>query len=158
MSVDILGTSWDQCRSAVHIALRPRKPEGSLGQTAQDGHLDSHTAPELWRQVDISTALGHSERWNSSPVGHFSVGDSLGYYTGCCGLNWCCVISKPVVTLGVFTSTPRIGSFYFSKVVYGHHLLTLPSQLAIYLFIYLPVYLSIHLSVCLYKLCLSMSI
>ena len=29
------------------IALRPRKPEGSLGRTAQDGHLDSHTAPEL---------------------------------------------------------------------------------------------------------------
>ena len=32
-------------------SLRPRKPEGSLGRTAQDGHLDSHTAPELcvWR-------------------------------------------------------------------------------------------------------------
>ena len=29
-------------------SLRPRKPEGSLGQTAQDGHLDSHTAPELY--------------------------------------------------------------------------------------------------------------
>ena len=26
------------------IALRPRKPEGSLGRTAQDGHLNSHTA------------------------------------------------------------------------------------------------------------------
>ena len=32
------------------IALRPRKPEGSLGRTAQDGHLDSHTAPE-WLSV-----------------------------------------------------------------------------------------------------------
>ena len=31
-----------------NIALRPRKPEGSLGRTAQDGHLDSHTVPELW--------------------------------------------------------------------------------------------------------------
>ena len=29
-------------------SLRPRKPEGSLGRTAQDGHLDSHAAPELW--------------------------------------------------------------------------------------------------------------
>ena len=29
-----------------NIALRPRKPEGSLGRTVQDGHLDSHTAPE----------------------------------------------------------------------------------------------------------------
>ena len=28
-------------------SLRSRKPEGSLGRTAQDGHLDSHTAPEL---------------------------------------------------------------------------------------------------------------
>ena len=28
-------------------SLRPRKPEGSLGRTAQDLHLDSHTAPEL---------------------------------------------------------------------------------------------------------------
>ena len=31
-----------------NTALRPRKPEGSLGRTAQDGHLDSHIAPELW--------------------------------------------------------------------------------------------------------------
>ena len=29
-------------------SLRRRKPEGSLGRTAQDGHLDSHTAPELY--------------------------------------------------------------------------------------------------------------
>ena len=28
-------------------SLRPRKPDGSLGRTAQDVHLDSHTAPEL---------------------------------------------------------------------------------------------------------------
>ena len=28
-------------------SVRPRKPEGSLGRTAQDGHLDSHTASEL---------------------------------------------------------------------------------------------------------------
>ena len=29
------------------ISVRPQKPEGSLGRTAQDGHLDSHTDPEL---------------------------------------------------------------------------------------------------------------
>ena len=28
-------------------SLRPRKPEGSLGRTAQDDHLDSHTVPKL---------------------------------------------------------------------------------------------------------------
>ena len=30
-----------------NVALRPQKPEGSLGRGAQDGHLDFHTAPEL---------------------------------------------------------------------------------------------------------------
>ena len=43
MSADILGTSAE---AWFYIALRPRKSEGSLGRTAQDGHLDSHTAPE----------------------------------------------------------------------------------------------------------------
>ena len=32
----------------VQYSLRQRKPERSLGRTAQDGHLDSHTAPELY--------------------------------------------------------------------------------------------------------------
>ena len=32
-------------------SLRPRKPEGSLGRTAQDVHLDSHTAPELCERL-----------------------------------------------------------------------------------------------------------
>ena len=54
MSADILGTSCDQCRSTVQLkSLRPRKPEGSLGRTAQDVHLDSHTAPELWRSCSM---------------------------------------------------------------------------------------------------------
>ena len=50
MSADILGTSCDH-GAWFSIALRPRKPEGSLGRTAQDGHLDSHTAPELCMEV-----------------------------------------------------------------------------------------------------------
>ena len=33
-------------------SLRPRKPEGSLGRKAQDGHLDFHTAPELCQGGD----------------------------------------------------------------------------------------------------------
>ena len=32
-------------------SLRPQKPEGSLGRTAQDVDLDSHTAPELCGDV-----------------------------------------------------------------------------------------------------------
>ena len=34
-------------------SLCPRKPDGSLGRTAQDGHLDSHTAPELSYTIKI---------------------------------------------------------------------------------------------------------
>ena len=30
-----------------NVALRPQKPQGSLGRKAQDGHLDFNTAPEL---------------------------------------------------------------------------------------------------------------
>ena len=39
-------------------SLRPRKPEGSLGLTAQDVHLDSHTAPELCRTVGLPSYIG----------------------------------------------------------------------------------------------------
>ena len=41
-----------------NIDLRPRKPEGSLGRTAQDGHLDSYTAPELYVRTELSR-IGH---------------------------------------------------------------------------------------------------
>ena len=51
MPGDILGTSWDQCRRMVQYSFTSRKPEGSLGRTAQVGHLVSHTAPELWTNV-----------------------------------------------------------------------------------------------------------
>ena len=46
-----------------NIALRPRKPEGSLGRTAQDGHLDSHTALELYAlsMVKLSAGLHDSD-------------------------------------------------------------------------------------------------
>ena len=40
-------------------SLRPQKPEGSLGRTAQDVHLDSHTAPEL---CPVQTATGTVSR------------------------------------------------------------------------------------------------
>ena len=38
-------------------SLHPRIPEGSLGRTAQDGHLDPHTAPELWTLSTMFTYL-----------------------------------------------------------------------------------------------------
>ena len=58
MSVDKSGTSWDQCVNFFfNFALRPRKPWGSFGRTAQDVHLDSHTALELWMLRSFSVAL-----------------------------------------------------------------------------------------------------
>ena len=41
------GQPQTNAEAGFNKSLRPRKPEGSLGRTAQDGHLDSHTAPEL---------------------------------------------------------------------------------------------------------------
>ena len=41
------GQAETNAEARFNIALRPRKPEGSLGRTDQDVHLDSHTAPEL---------------------------------------------------------------------------------------------------------------
>ena len=38
---------WHNAEARFNNSLCPRKPEGSLGRTAQDVHLDSHTAPEL---------------------------------------------------------------------------------------------------------------
>ena len=33
----------------VQYSFTSTETEGSLGRTAQDSHLDSHTAPELWQ-------------------------------------------------------------------------------------------------------------
>ena len=43
-----------------NIALRPRKPEGSLERTAQDGHLDSLTAPELCLGADFLKSISRA--------------------------------------------------------------------------------------------------
>ena len=48
-------------------SLRPRKPEDSLGRTAQDGHLDSHTAPELCHFNDsVAARYSHSSESGES--------------------------------------------------------------------------------------------
>ena len=81
--------------------LCPRKPEGSLGRTAQDGHLDSHTAPELWYSLLYFTACLYSagihygtlhqslvmtNRW---PIFlSFSVFIAAGPAGNCAGQNW----------------------------------------------------------------------
>ena len=48
-------------------SLRPRKPEGSLGRTAQDVHLDSHTAPELCLVLSfILHRAAPASRWQAA--------------------------------------------------------------------------------------------
>ena len=47
-------------------SLRPRKPEGLFGRTAQGGHLDSHTAPELC--LILPQAESQSEEEESWPL------------------------------------------------------------------------------------------
>ena len=51
MSSDVrltyLGQVVTNAEAWFNNSLHPRKPEDLLGRTAQDGHLDSHTAPEL---------------------------------------------------------------------------------------------------------------
>ena len=42
-------------------SLRPRKPEGSLGRTAQDVHLDFHTAPELCEGWSVECCFTSTE-------------------------------------------------------------------------------------------------
>jgi len=44
-------------------SLHPQKPEGSLGRTAQDVHLDSHTAPELWTRQAWCTSFNTLDNW-----------------------------------------------------------------------------------------------
>ena len=49
-------------------SLRPRKPEGSLGRTAQDVHLDSHTAPELCpRKMDVGRIYSRRDSYKQGP-------------------------------------------------------------------------------------------
>ena len=67
MSADRLGTSrGDNAEAWFIVALRPRKPEGSLGRTAQDGHLDSHTAPELCGYHDVEIIIYMTTCWAPS--------------------------------------------------------------------------------------------
>ena len=54
-------------------SLRPRKPEGSLGRTAQDVHLDSHTAPELICSDETDTAGLYITMYNYARGGDSSV-------------------------------------------------------------------------------------
>ena len=87
-------------------SLRPRKPEGSLGRPAQDGHLDSHTAPELCVVVLllllclIQTQKGSNEHlfiltWTHSMQIIFTVCKSVS--------DFCCLFCFAVVLIVVVT-------------------------------------------------------
>ena len=64
MSVDILGTCWDQCLSMVQYCFTSTETGRLVRTDSQDSHLDSHTAPELWCKTAlaiISTYTGPTE-------------------------------------------------------------------------------------------------
>ena len=48
------------------VALRPKKPYGSIGRGAQDDHPDFHTAPELCPFLSVVRPCSSSVRWRSS--------------------------------------------------------------------------------------------
>ena len=50
---------------SIILYVHGRKPEGSLGRTAQDGHLDSHTAPELCFLPHFTAPLNTLLHFNS---------------------------------------------------------------------------------------------
>ena len=63
-----LGQAVTNAEAWFNIALHPRKPEGSLGRTAQDGHLDSHTAPELYYAKHGRSCLSSVNSTSLSPL------------------------------------------------------------------------------------------
>ena len=52
-----------------NLALHSRKPKGSLGRTAQDGHLDSHTAPGAGL---MNTVINYASGKPSNPLRGYS--------------------------------------------------------------------------------------
>ena len=63
-------------------SLRPRKPEGSLGQTAQDVHLDSHTAAELWNVFQMMMMIAFIQRSRADSLrSHVIVHKWLDFYS-----------------------------------------------------------------------------
>ena len=59
-------------------SLRPRKPDGLLGQMAQDVHLDSHTAAEL---CDPFKLLSHSISMEKKCQNVFSLQNSCNHFS-----------------------------------------------------------------------------
>ena len=120
-----------------NIALRPRKSEGSLGRTAQDGHLDSHTAPELLKKscyttikctvlqacmcalfspeivqalaVKGLTLLKSSVYGHPSPVAAWVSGSCCAWPEPCCGplASWCWTRPRPPWTCRRTNSSSR---------------------------------------------------
>ena len=78
-------------------SLRPRKPEGSLGRTAQDVHLDFHTAPELCGTVHFMGYLWTAQLLPNSSCKLFS---SLSTLT-----RRCATVSIPSLLPPSFQST-----------------------------------------------------
>ena len=94
-------------------SLRPRKPEGSLGRTAQDVHLDSHTAPELW---DVSFSFDQYLYQQKNGVELFVVccfSSDVSFRLLC----FCLMFSDAKSILGTIMWASRSISIYTSKKI-----------------------------------------
>ena len=81
-----LGQAETSAEARFNKSSRPRKPEGSFRRTAQDGHLDSHAAPELccyscccWLFLYIYIPLCSALEQTQCPRMWFYMSDELFY-------------------------------------------------------------------------------
>ena len=95
-------------------SLRPRKPEGSLGRTAQDVHLDSHPAPELW---DVSFSFDQYLYQQKNGLELFVVVCCFSSDVSFRLLCFCLMFSDAKSILGTIMWASRSISIYTSKKI-----------------------------------------
>ena len=99
-------------------SLRSRKPEGSLGRTAQDVHLDSHTAPEPCQRERVVMLLIYTGReFHTSSVLRHRVHLQQSHFSAHAGYFGVFVIHRTVTrTTGSLTCVCDL----FTDVPYAH--------------------------------------
>ena len=82
------------------VASRPQKPYGSLGQKAQDGHFDFHTAPELCVALVLVSGLYTTAKFCSFLFhsfyffNYYSCIDKLSRNDDNTSMSWPCMLFK----------------------------------------------------------------
>ena len=94
------GQTETNAEARFNKSLRPRKPEGSLGRTAQDIHLDSRTAPELWAECRVLYLNTAVSGWMHSahPIVRSLLPAAQGLWSGSIAVTARCVWNKNDIT------------------------------------------------------------